>query len=80
MILIGVSLSQIPLIGVKITTTAQGDKIFQLKKKKKNMFCSTSLQRKIGQDREDRAVGGSSEVRGRVSGKEMREGAESYQV
>ena len=69
MILIGVSLSQIPLIGVKITT-----------KKKKNMFCSTSLQRKIGQDREDRAVGGSSEVRGRVSGKEMREGAESYQV
>jgi len=44
------------------------------------MFCSTSLQRKIGQDREDRAVGGSSEVRGRVSGKEMREGAESYQV
>lgn len=72
MILIGVSGR-----GAEITTTTQRDKIFKLKKSR---FCSTGLWRKIGQDREDRAVGDSSKVRGRVSGKEMRKGTERYQV
>lgn len=79
MILIEVSLPDTPIRCKDHHHRTRGQDI-SIKKKKKTMFCSTSLQRKIGQDREDRAVGGSSEVRGRVSGKEMREGAESYQV